>query len=102
MSDNFIVKTHYRILRAIYDTQIRSYEKLLDLTRKKKIYTQNLQFLMIEVYKCLNNISPSFTWNYFKQKNNLHNLRNAQLLELSKCRTKTHGLITTLFKGALR
>ena len=28
-------------------------------------------------------------------------LRNTQLLELSKCRTKTYGLNTALFKGAL-
>ena len=28
-------------------------------------------------------------------------LRNTRLLELSKCRTKTYGLNTTLFKGAL-
>ena len=61
MSDNLIVKTHYRTLRAIYDTQTRSYEELLHLSGKKKIHTQNLQILMVEVYKCLNNISPPFT-----------------------------------------
>ena len=101
MSDNLIVKTHYRTLRAIYDTQTRSYEELLHLSGKKKIHTQNLQILMVEVYKCLNNISPPFTWDYFKQKNTPYHLRNTQLLELSKCRTKTYGLNTTLFKGAL-
>ena len=101
MSDNLIVKTHYRTLRAIYDTQTRSYEELLHLSGKKKIHTQNLQILMVEVYKCLNNISPPFTWDYFKQNNNPYNLRNTQLLELSKCRTKTYGLNTTLFKGTL-
>ena len=56
---------------------------------------------MVEVYACLNNISPPFLWDYFKQKNNLYNLRNTQLLELSKGRTKTYGLNTTPFKGAL-
>ena len=61
MRDNVTVKTHYRTLRAIYDTQTRSYEELLDLSGKKKIDTQNLQILMVEVYKCLNNISPPFT-----------------------------------------
>ena len=68
MSGNLNVKTHYRTLRAIYDTQTRSYEELLHLSVKKKIYTQNLQILMVEVYKCLSNISPLFTWDYFKQK----------------------------------
>ena len=61
MRDNVTVKTHYRTLRAIYDTQTRSYEELLGLSGKKKIDTQNLQILMVEVYKCLNNISPPFT-----------------------------------------
>ena len=101
MSDNRIVKTHYRTLRAIYDTQTRSYEELLHLSGKKKIHTQNLQILMIEVYKCLNNISPTFTWDYFKQKNTPYHLRNTQLLELRTCTTKTYGLNSTLFKGTL-
>ena len=93
MSDNLIVKTHYRTLRAIYDTQTRSYEELLHLSGKKKIHTQNLQILMIEIYKCFNNISPPFTWDYFKQTNTPHHFRNTQLLELSKCRTKTGALL---------
>ena len=68
MSDNLIMKTHNRTLRAIYDTQTRSYEELLHLSGKKKIHTKNLQILMVEVYKCLNSISPPFTWDYFEQK----------------------------------
>ena len=48
MSDNLIVKTHYRTLKAIYDTQTRSYEELLQLSEEKKIHTQNLQILMVE------------------------------------------------------
>ena len=42
-----------------------------------------------------------FTWYYLKQKSNPYNLINAQLLELSKCRTKTYELNTTLFNGAI-
>ena len=76
MSDNLIGKTHYRTLRAIYDTQTRSYEELLHLSEKTKIHTQNLQILMAEVYKCLNNISPPFTWDYFKQKITPYHLSN--------------------------
>ena len=47
-------------------------------------------------------MSPTLTWDYFKQKkNNQYNLRNMKLLELSKYRTKIYGLNTTPFKGAL-
>ena len=49
---------HYRRLRAIYE--------LLHLSGKKKIQAYNLQILIVEVYKCLNNIGPPFTWDYFK------------------------------------
>ena len=65
MSDNVIVKTHYRTLRAIYDTQTRSYEELLDLSGEKRIHTQNLQILIVEGYKCLSNISPPFHMGLF-------------------------------------
>ena len=53
--DNLIVKTDYRTFKAIYDTNTRSYEELLHLSGEKKIHTQNLQILMAEVSKCLNN-----------------------------------------------
>ena len=49
MSDNLVVKTYYRTLKAVYDTQTRSYEELLQLSEEKKIHTQNLQILMVEV-----------------------------------------------------
>ena len=38
ISDNLIMKTHYRTL-----------EELLELSEEKKIHTQNLQILMVEV-----------------------------------------------------
>ena len=57
--------------------------------------------MLLKVYEWLNNISPPFAWGCFKQKNNSHNLSNAQLLELSKCRTKTYGLHKALYKRVL-
>ena len=102
MSDNLIVKTLYRTLKAICDIQTRLCEELLDVSGKKKILTQNLQILMTEVYKCLNNISPPFTWDHLSKRNKLYNLRNTQVVELNKCRTKTYGLKNTaVFIGAL-
>ena len=99
MSENLIVKTHYRTLKAMYDTQRRSYEKLPDLSGKKKNHKQNFQILIVEIYKFINNICPSFTWDYFKQKNNPHNLRNTQIPELGKYRTKIYRLHTAPFIG---
>ena len=36
MRDNLILISHYRTLRAIYDTQTRSYEELVNLSGKRK------------------------------------------------------------------
>ena len=61
---NLIVKTYYQCLRAIYNTQTKKYRDLLHINGKIDIHTQNIQILMTEIYKCLNEISPTFTWNY--------------------------------------
>ena len=81
-TNSFIVKTHSKALREKYDTQIKIYEELLNIGEEKKIHPQNLQLLMVEVYKCLNQIIPPFTWNYLRQKNSPYNLRNMQPFEL--------------------
>ena len=101
ISDNRIVKSQYRTLGLYMIHKHDHILLVLHLSGKKKIHMQNLQILMVEVYKCLTNIIPPFTWDYFEQKNNQYNLRNTQLIELSKCRKKTYWLNKTLFKGAL-
>ena len=84
MSDNLNVKTHYRTLRSIYDTQTRLNEELLDLSGKKKIHKQNLLILTAEVCKCFNN-GKCFNVSHgiSLSKKQPYNLRNMQLLELS-------------------
>ena len=58
-------------------------------TRKKKIY------------KCLNKITPLFTWDYYNQKSNHYNLRRDHLLNLNKCRTRMYGINKAVFKGGV-
>ena len=91
-----------RAMRCLKDNEmIADPSKFQLMFLSKYFHTQNLQILMVEVYKCPNNISPPFTWDYFKLENTPYHLRNTQLRELSKCRTKTYGLNARLFKGAL-
>ena len=45
-SNNLIMKTHYRCLRAIYNTQTKTYWDLLRINGKIDIHTQNIQILM--------------------------------------------------------
>ena len=60
-SNDLIVKTHYRCLRAIYNIKIKSYHDLLRID----IHPQNIQILMTEIYKCPNEIRPLFTRDYY-------------------------------------
>ena len=100
-SNSLIMKTHYRCLKAIYNTQTKTYRDLLCINGKIDIHTQNIQILIIEIYKCLNKISPPFTWDYHNQKSNHCNLRGKHLFKLNKCRTNTYGLNTAVYKGAI-
>ena len=100
-SNNLIMKTHYQCLRAIYNTQTKTYRDLLCINGKIDIHTQNIQILMTEIYKCLNKINPLFTWDYYNQKSNHYSLRNDHLLNLNKCRTKPYRITTAVFKGAV-
>ena len=56
---------------------------------------------MTEIYKCLNKISPPFTWDYYNQKSNHYNLSGKHLLKLNKYRTKTYVLNTAVFERAI-
>ena len=100
-SNKLIMKTHYRCLRAIYNTQTKTYRDLLRINSKIDIHRQNIQILVTEVYKCLNKISPPFTWDYYNQKSNHYNLRMEHLSKLDKCRMKTYGPNTAGYKGAV-
>ena len=81
-SNNSIMKTHYRCLSAIYDTQIETYQDLRHISDKTDIHTPNIQLSITEIYKCLNKLSPPFTYNYYIHKSNLYNLIGKHLLKL--------------------
>ena len=65
------------------------------------ISKQNIQLLMTDIYKCLNKIRPTFTWDYYIHKSDHYNQRREHLLKLNKCRTKTYGLNMAVFKGTV-
>ena len=60
MRYNLLVNTNYKILRATYDAKTQSNEEPLDSSGKKKIHSQNLQILKIDICKCLSNVIPPF------------------------------------------
>ena len=45
-----------------------SFDELLEKSESMKIYAQNLQKLMIEIYKTMNNLNPSCIWEFHAEK----------------------------------
>ena len=58
-----ITKIHKRTLRLIYDTE--------DATI---IHEDNIQTLLVVIYKSIHYISSTIMWNFFGLKRNIHNL----------------------------
>ena len=64
----------------------------LQLHRKREI--------LVEVFKSVNKMSPSFMWDLFKVKDITYNLRSNRNVCLNHCRTKRYGLDSLSYHGA--
>ena len=60
-------------------------------TKLVTIHTKNLQTLMIEIFKTQNNVNPSFMNEIFRERVNMHNLRNNNELVLPRIKTVNFG-----------
>ena len=61
------------------------------------IHKRNLQMLMIEVYKTVQNVNPSSLKEIFVQKDITHNLRNSLPMCIPKTRTTSYGIESLFF-----
>ena len=67
-SATLINTTHKRALRAQYMRFDLKLDELLKMSRSYSIHTKYLQLLLVEVYKTLNRLNPSFMWNLFQKR----------------------------------
>ena len=97
---NKINKLYEKALRLVYDDYESSFDLLLNKYKSFSIHHQNIQKLMIEVYKCLNKPSPD---NYFDSlstsKRRQDPLQNDLLVPSVK--TVTKGKDSTKYLGAV-
>ena len=82
-----INKIHERGLRIVLNDNISSFEQLLKFT----IHHRNLQFLAIEIYKSLNNLSSPLMSELFQVKDLTYNLRKGDILVTRNVKTKNYG-----------
>lgn len=87
-----INKIHDRALRIVYNDNISSFDTLLEKDDSVKIHHRNLQHLVIEIYKALNNLSSTLMSELFTLKNNAYNLRGGNRLNYDAVKTVNNGI----------
>ena len=96
-----INRVHKRALRILLKDYDASFEELLIRNDEKTVHVQNLQKLLIEVYKSLNHENPSFLWDLFTRKEINYNLRVKDILTLPKASTASFGTNSIAYRGSI-
>ena len=94
-------RVHKRSLRVLLNDFDSTFEELLHRNDEVSIHVQNVQKLMLEVYKCITSGNPSFLWEFFNRKMLPYNLRINDLLQLPKTRTSRYGNGSLSFWGSM-
>ena len=82
----------------IFRDNLSSFEQLLEKSESVSIHHRNLQLLAIEIYKAINNLSPSLS-ELFKIKDVKYKLRNESSIISSTIRTTCHGINSISYLG---
>ena len=96
-----INKIHKRGLKVIYREEELSFDQLLTMDNGITVHTKNLTTLLVEVFKTLAGLNPSFMANIFVPKHTNYNLRSANVLEILKARSITYGTNSFTFQAYL-
>ena len=75
-----INKTNKRALRVLYGDYDSSFDQLLARAGSITVHQKNLQSLMIEIYKTMNHLNPSYIWEFFVKKDIPYKLRTKELV----------------------
>ena len=100
-SNNQINKIHKRALRLVYEMEDTNFEDLLLKDNSWNVHENNIYTLLIEIYKSINNLSPTVMKCFFYLRNTRYDLRSKQLLKLPETRTSRYGTQALCFKGSL-
>ena len=96
-----IDRVQRKALRIIYNDYNSDYDTLLKYGNHHKIHDVNNRKLLIEVYKCLNKLNPTFLNDLFKPKTLSHDLRNRNLLHIPNANTLNYGLKSLSYRGSM-
>ena len=97
--NNKINRLHERALRIAYKDFFSSFATLLEKDRSVTIDERNLQLLMTEMFKTINNLNPIFMKEIFRQRSAAYNLRNANTFTVPIIHTAKYGTETVRCRG---
>jgi len=83
-------RIQYRALKLVYNDFDSSYDKPLTRAKLPNLELSRKRTILVEVYKAVNKLSPSFMWDLFHVKDVKNNLRNCNNLCVKQCRTKKY------------
>ena len=98
-SNTKIEKLRKRALQIIHDDFSSPYETLLLNDNSTTFHKQNLQFLMTEIFKTINNENPPFIKELFVMEDSVYNLRCMLRLKVPRGLTTKNGSETLSFRG---
>ena len=79
-TNNKINRLHERALRIVYDDDVSTFDQLLAMGKSFCIHHQNIQRLLIEIYKALNDISEKSFKELFVKRESTITLRSKREL----------------------
>ena len=100
-ANNEINRTHKRVLRALYGDYESTFEELLDREKSKTINKKNLQILMNEVYRTINNLNPEYMWEFFTKRDVPYGLLISELCKIPSVNTQCYGINSLSLRGSL-
>ena len=65
------------------------------------IHIKNLQKLMLEIYKSMNHLNPSYIWHLHERKEIQYDLRTKHMCKLPITKTTKFGMESLSFRGSL-
>ena len=83
-SNSLVNNVHERVLRIVHDDHNSSYSELLKTKNERTIHQQNINFLMKEIYKFENDLSPPLIDDMFQVRKINHDLRHFQEIANTK------------------
>ena len=95
-----IEKLQYKALKYVYNDFNSSYTDLRIMANRPLMYIERQRSILLEVYKCLNQISPRYLHDMFEIKMMPYNLRNESIVILPKYNFIKYVKYSILYDGA--